>query len=154
MAGTAEGEGLDIGPVRLLERERELEVLDRGIAGARAGHSGLVLIEGPAGIGKSRLVAEARRRAMERGLLVLSARGSELERDFPFGSCASCSSRASPTMACANASSPAPPRRPPQSSASPESGPTTPPRVDLRVAPRPLLADGEPEHGSSAPARG
>ena len=85
MPGSVDGEGLEIGRARLLERERELRVLDRGIAGALAGRAGLVLIEGPAGIGKSRLAAESRRRAAERGLLVLSARGSALERDYPFG---------------------------------------------------------------------
>ena len=42
-------------------------------------------IEGPAGIGKSALLAEARRRAGEAGAHVLAARGSELEREFPFG---------------------------------------------------------------------
>lgn len=70
---------------RLLEREHELQVLERGVAETLAGGAGLVLIEGPAGIGKSRLVTEARRRATAGGLLVLSARGSELEREFPFG---------------------------------------------------------------------
>jgi DNA-binding CsgD family transcriptional regulator len=69
----------------LLERERELEALDRALTAAGAGRSAFVLVEGPAGIGKSRLVAETRRRAAEQGLVVLSARGSELERDFPFG---------------------------------------------------------------------
>src|SRR6185503_12707957 len=33
----------------------------------------------------SRLLTELRRHAAERELLVLSARGGELERDFPFG---------------------------------------------------------------------
>src|SRR5262245_7980427 len=73
------------GPARLLEREHELEVLDRAIAATLTGAAGLVLIEGPAGIGKSRLVAEARKRAADNALSVLSARGGELERDFPFG---------------------------------------------------------------------
>ena len=75
----------DFGPTRLLERDRELEILDHAIAATLAGSAGLLLVEGPAGIGKSRLVAEARRRAAESALLVLSARGGELERDFPFG---------------------------------------------------------------------
>src|SRR5262245_11173579 len=81
----AAGSGPEIGATRLLERERELDVLDHALAGALAGAFGVVIIEGPAGIGKSRLVAEARTHAIERGLLVLSARGGELERDFPFG---------------------------------------------------------------------
>lgn len=42
------------------------------------------MVEGPAGIGKSRLLAEARGRA-EGSMRVLSARGGELEREFAFG---------------------------------------------------------------------
>ena len=70
---------------RLLERERELEVLQAAVAGAADGTSSLVLVEGPAGIGKSRLLAEARMLGEEHELAVRSARGGELERDFPFG---------------------------------------------------------------------
>jgi DNA-binding CsgD family transcriptional regulator len=69
----------------LLEREGELETLAAAVAAAADGAAGLVLVQGPAGIGKSRLLAEARRLAEERGLVVRSARGGELERDFPFG---------------------------------------------------------------------
>ena len=76
---------LGAGGARLLERERELESIDRALEGVAGGSSGLVLVEGQAGIGKSRLVAEARRRAAESGLVVLSARSGELEREFPFG---------------------------------------------------------------------
>ncbi|MFN8124609.1 MAG: AAA family ATPase [Thermoleophilia bacterium] len=50
-----------------------------------SGESRLLLIEGAAGIGKSRLVAEACRLASAAGVRVLAACGSELERDFPFG---------------------------------------------------------------------
>jgi DNA-binding CsgD family transcriptional regulator len=85
MGGAEGAAGPGGGPTRLLERERELEVLDRAIAGTLAGTAGLVLVEGPAGIGKSRLLAEARKRAADNALSVLSARGGELERDFPFG---------------------------------------------------------------------
>jgi predicted ATPase len=69
----------------LLERERELAELDVLIDAAAGGQARLALIEGPAGIGKTRLVAEARRRATEAGLRVLAAQGGELERGFPFG---------------------------------------------------------------------
>ena len=79
------GAGLASGASRLLERDHELGVLEATLASTVGGDAGLVLVEGPAGIGKSRLVAEARRRAAENGLLVLSARGGELEREFPFG---------------------------------------------------------------------
>ena len=71
--------------IHLLEREQELETLSAAIAAATDGVAGLVLVEGPAGIGKSGLLAEARTLAAAEGLCVRSARGSELERDFPFG---------------------------------------------------------------------
>ncbi len=65
----------------LVDRERELEAIDRLLARAGSQAGGL-LIEGPPGIGKSRLVATARQRAA--GLRVINARGSEIERDIPF----------------------------------------------------------------------
>jgi DNA-binding CsgD family transcriptional regulator len=70
---------------RLLEREHELETLEAAISSAVEGAASLVLVEGPAGIGKSLLLAEARMLAEQSDLAVRSARGSELERDFPFG---------------------------------------------------------------------
>jgi DNA-binding CsgD family transcriptional regulator len=70
---------------RLLEREHELEAIDAAISAAADGKAGLVLVEGPAGIGKSRLLAEARMLGEHYELAVRSARGGELERDFPFG---------------------------------------------------------------------
>jgi DNA-binding NarL/FixJ family response regulator len=63
---------------RLQEREGEVAAVERVLA---AGGCGL-LIEGPPGIGKTRLLAAARELA--EGRTVLTARGSELERDFPF----------------------------------------------------------------------
>ena len=69
----------------LLERDRELASLDELIAHAAAGRAQLALVEGPAGIGKSRLLAELRARGQAGGLRTLAARGSELEREFPFG---------------------------------------------------------------------
>ena len=69
----------------LLERERETALLARVITGAAGGAAGLVLIEGPAGIGKTRLLGEGRRLAASSGFAVAIARGSELEREFGFG---------------------------------------------------------------------
>src|SRR4051812_2735271 len=69
----------------LLERERELTSIDTLLESAATGAGQLVLIEGRAGIGKSRLLAELRFRAGEEGMRVLAARGSALEREFPFG---------------------------------------------------------------------
>jgi DNA-binding CsgD family transcriptional regulator len=69
----------------LFERERELAVIDEKLREAVAGRGGLVLIEGPAGIGKSALVARARELALGHGMAVAAARGSELERADAFG---------------------------------------------------------------------
>lgn len=69
----------------LLEREQELRALDAVIAAAASGSSGLVVVEGPAGIGKSRLMAELRDRARLSGVRLLRAQASDFERDFPFG---------------------------------------------------------------------
>lgn len=70
---------------RLLEREGELTSLDALVRASREGEGFPVLIEGPAGIGKTRLLAELRRRLEAEGARVLTARGSEFEREFPFG---------------------------------------------------------------------
>jgi DNA-binding CsgD family transcriptional regulator len=69
----------------LLEREGELVEIDRCLEAAQAGSGSLALLEGPGGIGKTRLLAEAQRAAAAAGLTVLTARGSELEREFPYG---------------------------------------------------------------------
>ena len=70
---------------KLLEREAELAALDAAMTAAEDRTGGLVVVLGPPGIGKTRLVDAARRRAADRGLTVLSARGSELEGGFAFG---------------------------------------------------------------------
>lgn len=69
----------------LLEREEELAVLERALDSAIGGLGAFVFVEGPAGIGKTRLLAEARERGRQRGMRVLTARATELEREFPFG---------------------------------------------------------------------
>lgn len=73
------------GENRLLERDLELAVMSEVLAGAAAGRPGLVAIEGPGGIGKTRLLSEAREWAERAGVLALVARGSERERQLPFG---------------------------------------------------------------------
>jgi DNA-binding SARP family transcriptional activator/tetratricopeptide (TPR) repeat protein len=69
----------------LVERDREVALLDTLLQEAVVGEGRAVLIEGPPGIGKSRLMSEFRRRALADGALVLNARAGELEREFPFG---------------------------------------------------------------------
>ncbi|GAA2382648.1 BTAD domain-containing putative transcriptional regulator [Dactylosporangium salmoneum] len=73
------------GREQLVDREREVAALRDAAEDAFAGLARLVMIEGPAGIGKSRLLTEARRIAGARGALVLTARGSQLEKEFGFG---------------------------------------------------------------------
>ena len=69
----------------LLERAEELAAVDAALADALAGAGRFAVIEGPAGIGKSSLLAEGRAGAADAGLSVLSARGTEIERAFSFG---------------------------------------------------------------------
>src|SRR5919204_6994615 len=69
----------------LLERAEELSAVDAAIAGAQSRAGRLVVIEGPAGIGKTSLLGEGRARAAASGLTVLYARASELEAAFSFG---------------------------------------------------------------------
>ena len=64
----------------LLERARELRVIAGQVDRASGGRGSTVLVEGPAGIGKTALVAEAAARARASGALVLAATGRELER--------------------------------------------------------------------------
>lgn len=71
--------------VGLLERERELGVLREGLEAARAGAGSLLLIEGPAGMGKTQLARETRMVAERVGIRPVEARGSELEQPFAFG---------------------------------------------------------------------
>ncbi|MGH2924033.1 MAG: ATP-binding protein, partial [Solirubrobacterales bacterium] len=68
-----------------LEREPELDKLADAVTGAVAGEGEVVLIEGPAGIGKTLLLTQAQEAARARGMRVLAARGSELEREFSYG---------------------------------------------------------------------
>jgi DNA-binding CsgD family transcriptional regulator len=69
----------------VVERERELKAIKRCLASARQQLGHLLLIEGPAGIGKTRLLAEACLLARRRKYRVFAARGGELERGFAFG---------------------------------------------------------------------
>lgn len=68
----------------LVERSNELGVVERSLWAAREGRGALVLLEGPAGIGKTELLGAAMVRARHAGMLVLSARGGELESSFPY----------------------------------------------------------------------
>ncbi|HEX2392746.1 MAG TPA: AAA family ATPase [Solirubrobacterales bacterium] len=68
----------------LLERQDELSAIGTAIETARRGEGGALAVEAKAGLGKTRLLGEARRQATGAGIVVLSGRATELERDFPF----------------------------------------------------------------------
>jgi DNA-binding CsgD family transcriptional regulator len=69
----------------LLEREAEVARLRAFADAAREGGGRFVVIEGGAGIGKTRLLAEARALAGSAGMRVLAARGGEFEGEFAYG---------------------------------------------------------------------
>lgn len=70
---------------QLLERTDELSLLEASFAAARAGAGSVTIVEGPAGIGKSRLLAEAVLQAQSAGMTVRRAAGGELESEYAAG---------------------------------------------------------------------
>jgi DNA-binding CsgD family transcriptional regulator len=77
VVGVAEG--------ALVERDVELRRLRSLLDRAADGRGALVVVDGPAGIGKTRLLQETCEVAAGRGVRVLTARGGDLEREFAFG---------------------------------------------------------------------
>lgn len=69
----------------LLEREGELAHIEQVTAALGRGRGGVLVIQGAAGIGKSSLLRAVCERATGHGSQTLTARASELERDFGFG---------------------------------------------------------------------
>ena len=68
----------------LLERDAELARLSALLEKAQAGNGSVVAVSGPAGIGKTELLAAAHRFAGDRGFRSLRARGRELEAGMAF----------------------------------------------------------------------
>lgn len=71
--------------LQVLEREHELARICSALRGAGVGAGGLLLVEGPAGIGKTTLLEAARDAAAECGMRILAARATELEHEFSYG---------------------------------------------------------------------
>jgi DNA-binding CsgD family transcriptional regulator len=69
----------------LLERDGEMAVLGAAMAAAGAGEGGLVVIQGPPGMGKTGLLVAAVDHARAAGVRVLTCRGRELEREIALG---------------------------------------------------------------------
>jgi DNA-binding CsgD family transcriptional regulator len=73
------------GALSLLDREPELALIEGWLSGARDGRGGLALVLGGAGLGKTVLLERAVALAQSNGMLALTARAGELEREMPFG---------------------------------------------------------------------
>jgi hypothetical protein len=68
----------------LLERDRQLRQAAGMLDAVTAGRGGILMVKGPAGIGKTRFVSELRAMSRACGLVTLYACGSERESDVPF----------------------------------------------------------------------
>jgi hypothetical protein len=66
-------------------RAAEIAVLGESLDRVTSGRLAVVLIQGEAGIGKTRLLDEALAGARERGMQVAAGRAQELEQNRPFG---------------------------------------------------------------------
>ncbi|WP_028062815.1 helix-turn-helix transcriptional regulator [Solirubrobacter soli] len=69
----------------LIEREGQLATAGGLLERATGGEGALLVIEGVAGTGKTRLLSELTGRARRQGTTVLTARGGELELDVSYG---------------------------------------------------------------------
>jgi len=69
----------------LLERTAELRAITAAIGAACSGSGTALLIEGPTGIGKTRLLAAASAQAAAMGMTVLTARAGEFEDGYAWG---------------------------------------------------------------------
>jgi hypothetical protein len=67
----------------LVARGEEIAAIEGVLSRAREAAGGLLLVEDPAGIGKTSLLRRARDAATD--MTVLSGTGTEFEREYPFG---------------------------------------------------------------------
>lgn len=80
---TARGRTIADSP--LVERDAEVDAITSAISLGRGADGRLLIVEGPSGIGKSRLLAAAGTIAAGMNVDVLTTCGGELERGYPFG---------------------------------------------------------------------
>lgn len=76
---------LDTGRPTIVGRDSELRALKEGLAEVMAGHGWLTVIEGEAGLGKTRLLERIAATARTNDFTVLSAGGYEMGRNHSFG---------------------------------------------------------------------
>jgi AAA ATPase domain len=70
---------------RICGREAEIQALGEALDRVAAGGPAIVLVEGEAGIGKTRLLGQVLEHAADRGMLVAAGQAEELEATRPFG---------------------------------------------------------------------
>lgn len=74
------------GPVSpIIGRERECVIIEQTLDNLTAGNGSAIIIEGPVGIGKTRLIQELALRARQRHFDVFSGNARETEGSMPFG---------------------------------------------------------------------
>ena len=73
------------GAYGLVDREAEIARVAAAVALAPSRDGGVLVVRGPAGIGKSALLRVSERLAEEQGVIVLRARAAPFEREFPYG---------------------------------------------------------------------
>jgi ATP/maltotriose-dependent transcriptional regulator MalT len=88
-------------PVR--GRAAELAVIDREVAAVANGRGGVLVLEGPPGIGKSRLLAEVEVLAQNRGVRTLFGQAFEYQQSVPFYSLFTATLHADPPVGDAEA---------------------------------------------------
>ncbi|WNV85700.1 LuxR C-terminal-related transcriptional regulator [Umezawaea sp. Da 62-37] len=68
-----------------MERDGEIRALERAVERLRERRGGVVVLDAAAGLGKTALIRRTRELVSAAGVVELTARGAELERDFTFG---------------------------------------------------------------------
>ncbi len=128
------------------------------VADACAGSGRLAVVEAAAGLGKTRLLLAARDRGRAADMQVLSARATELERDFPFALARQLFEPALATLAAPTREALFEGAAGAARSVVEPPGPGAPPAGGgsrrLRRPARPLLADGRVRRAATAAARG
>lgn len=71
--------------LQLRERRAELRAIEAALEAARRDEGQILLLSGPAGVGKTALLRAAVAAATKSDFLVLGGRGGELEQSFPWG---------------------------------------------------------------------
>ncbi len=72
-------------PPGILDREAEIAAIAAGVDAALSGSGTLLLVQGVAGIGKTRLLTHACELGARAGIRVLTARAAEFEAGFAWG---------------------------------------------------------------------